>query len=204
MATILDPFDLLPQYTPAELEARARARCTAVGLDPDSQVTLEIGYGATIETPTYATIDQWRNFVMYDILHQFEVYDLAVNGPKTYYEASDTTENTSSTTDVLLSGMVVTVTDDGNYLVNFDGVLEGNSNNRTIFYSVYINGVQDAFSERERFIRSNMTGTQLPAYTKTLLAGLSAGDVIDIRWRVSGGSADFHNRSITAQRVRLT
>ena len=98
-------------------------------------------------------------------------------------EASATaTTTTTSTTDVLMTGMTLTP-GAGDYLAVFstsvknDGVVQSN-----IFASIYVNGVQQAHTERRVLQEASIFGTEQPLMTYAHIT-VGAGQAVEIKWR---------------------
>jgi len=105
---------------------------------------------------------------------------------------------TTSTSDVVVTGMTVTP-GAGDYLVFFTGSLENTNANKQGTVSIYSNGVQIAASE----IQSQMPANRpVPISTNAYITGLGAGQAIDIRWNVVGNTGTFHQRTLIVQRVK--
>jgi hypothetical protein len=103
---------------------------------------------------------------------------------------------TTSTTDVLLTGMTITP-GAGNYLVMFSCQQQNNVAASSNIFSIYVNGVQVAASSRQDRI-TTATINQAVAL-QTYVVGVLAGQVIEVRWRVPGGptTGTVSNRELT-------
>ena len=105
---------------------------------------------------------------------------------------------TTSTSDVVISGMSITP-GAGDYLVFFTGSVENTNNNKQETVSIYKNGVQIAAS----VIQGNATGgSAIPVASNAYITGLGAGQAIDVRWNVTGNTGTFHQRTLIVQRVK--
>ena len=91
----------------------------------------------------------------------------------------------------------------GDYLVWFSGSVEGNAATTNQFVSIYQNGAKVAHSERQSFTESSIPNTSFPVATHAFLAGVGAGQPIDIRWRTEGGTATMHERTLVAPKSML-
>lgn len=106
-------------------------------------------------------------------------------------------DTTTSVTDVLVAGMTLTPAA-GTYLVTFStsGVNSGNGASR-MFFSIYVNGVQVAHSEREFGISG---GGNVAVYTNAVVT-VNGAQAIEARWRAVAGTNTAHERSLTLIRV---
>jgi hypothetical protein len=86
----------------------------------------------------------------------------------------------------------------GNWLCVFSADTQ-NSNAQTNTFSIYVNGVQIAATQRGIRIQ---TGAQdyFIAIT-TLITGVLDGQAIDVRWRVTGNTATVNGRELTVVRA---
>ena len=114
-------------------------------------------------------------------------------------EVSATSDiTTTSTSDVVVTGMTVTP-GAGDYLVFFTGSMENTNSNKQGTLSIYSNGVQIAAS----VVQSQMPANRPVAMaTNAYITGLSAGQVIDVRWNVTANTGTFHQRTLIVQRVK--
>ncbi len=110
------------------------------------------------------------------------------------------TTNHSGASDTLVSGMTATP-GAGDYEVVFSASADLDSVNIQLFYSIYVNGVQIAHSERE-FRRGGSAGDIAGTlHTKADAIGVGAGQAIEIRARLSAGSSDIFQRSMSIKKV---
>ncbi len=109
------------------------------------------------------------------------------------------TTTTTSVTDVQIGSMTLTP-GAGNYMVYFGGSVENPSASDT-FFSVYVNGAQVAHSERDLFEETSFTNTFYPVSLHSYVSGVGAGQVIEIKWRVSAGTASITERTLVVQKV---
>jgi len=99
----------------------------------------------------------------------------------TILEASATAATTTtSTTDVLMAGMTLTP-GAGDYLAVFSTSVKATSASN-IFVSIYVNGVQQAHTERRVFQESSIAGFEQPLMTYAHIA-VGAGQAVEIKWR---------------------
>ena len=105
---------------------------------------------------------------------------------------------TTSTTDVVVANMTLTP-GAGNYLVLFTVTWQGSSASLTVTFSIYVNGVQVAGSERG--IRVTAGGAAMTGPISLVISGVLAAQVVDIRWRVSTGTGTLGNRNLTLIKV---
>lgn len=101
---------------------------------------------------------------------------------------------TTSTSDTPMSGMSITLAAAGDYLIFFHGSVENSNANVPIHVSVYVNGSKQLYTEVHS---SSQANAPTPVAISTLAAGLSAGQIIDIRWRVNGNTGTAHQRALT-------
>lgn len=104
---------------------------------------------------------------------------------------------TTSLTDVVATGMTITPTA-GTYIVLFSSDMKNSSNNRTMNYSIYVNGVQVANSQRINSVNNNIDRNV--AHTSSVVT-VNGSEAIDIRWRTSGNTATMGNRILTLLKV---
>ncbi len=119
-----------------------------------------------------------------------------VNVPATSADINATSyTTTTSTSDELINGMASTP-GAGNYIAFFSSSWE-NDNTETMCLSIYINGVKDEASERRYYVDGSIPDTPLPVATQVTVNGLGDGEVIDVRWRTTNGTAKMHQRKLT-------
>lgn len=109
--------------------------------------------------------------------------------------SGDTT--TGSNSDVVVSSMTLTP-GAGTYLVVFSSDWSNSGNNTSQFVSCYANGVKVGNSERQY---ARATTSKRDGVAINCIATVAAGQAIDIRWRVSGGTGTLGNRSISLIKV---
>ncbi|KKN30612.1 hypothetical protein LCGC14_0832260 [marine sediment metagenome] len=110
------------------------------------------------------------------------------------------TTNHAGATDTLVALMTSTP-GAGDYEVEFGASADLDTVNISMFYSIYVNGVQIAHSERE-FRRGGSAGDVAGAlHTKADAIGVGDGQAIEIRARLSAGSADIFQRSLSIKKV---
>lgn len=109
--------------------------------------------------------------------------------------AGDTT--TGSTTDVVVGSMTLTL-GAGTYLVFFTSDWSNSTSNGSQWLSCFANGVQVPGSER-RYSRS--TTSKRDGVALNCVATVAAGQAIDIRWRVSGGTGTLGTRALSLIKV---
>lgn len=119
---------------------------------------------------------------------------VAVQPPVSQVSATGTT-TTTSTTDVLINSMTITVAGSGSYMIMFSGSVE-NSANSTNFVSIYVNGTQVAHSQRRMVVVTQTQGAAFPIATQCYVTGVTAGQTIEARWRVTAGTATMYNRTL--------
>ncbi len=121
-------------------------------------------------------------------------------------ELGDTNEvsETASTTTTnaayeALSGMSITP-GAGDYLVWFSGTLR-NSSTGTQHVSLYLDAGQIAESEREITTETSIPNTRYVTATHAFIAGVTAGQTINVRWKTSAGTATMLERTLTVTKV---
>lgn len=110
---------------------------------------------------------------------------------------SSTNTTTTSTTDVLLTGMTITP-GAGTYLVLFTGCSTNNTLSASNEVSLYLDGVRQNTTARRKNNDSVVSGTILQgvhAFAKKVT--VSAGQTIEVRWKVSAGTGTFNERILT-------
>jgi len=118
-----------------------------------------------------------------------------IGTPAQVSATGDTT--TISPTDGLLSGMTLTP-GAGGYLIWFTTTLENTSGAQSTTISIYVGGVQVAHTERPSKGQAN---NPYPVATHAYVTGVTGGQAIEIRWRVSGGTGTTHQRTLTVVKV---
>ncbi len=104
---------------------------------------------------------------------------------------------TTSTTDVVATTMTITPTA-GTYIAFFNSNASFSTNNLTLSYSFYANAVKVTNSERQFINASTQNRTSINLHA---IITVSAGQAIDVRWRISSGTATMGNRILTLVRV---
>jgi hypothetical protein len=106
---------------------------------------------------------------------------------------------TTSTSDVLLSGMTVTPAA-GTYKVmaHASSTLSSNTN---IFFSLYVGGSQVSNSEGQRTRASNQTNTQRMDWNFFDDVTVNGTQAIEIRWRVASGTGTAYDRQLSILKV---
>ncbi|MBP9702465.1 peptidoglycan DD-metalloendopeptidase family protein [Candidatus Woesebacteria bacterium] len=109
---------------------------------------------------------------------------------------------TTSATDTQLDSMTLTP-GAGDYMVYFSGSLGTGTTEAHIYSSIYVNGSQVTHSERDLFVEasyatpSNFVGMSTHAY----VSGVGAGQVIEVMWRTTAGTASSRDRTLVVQKV---
>lgn len=107
-------------------------------------------------------------------------------------------DTTASLTDVLMVGMTKSVALAASYELTFSGSIVNSANGaERTWVSFYVNGVQVAESERS-------VGTSGGAYAPTTvscIAPVGAGQTVEVRWRVAGGTSTVRRRCFTLKRL---
>jgi phage-related tail fiber protein len=107
---------------------------------------------------------------------------------------------TSSSSDVLMTSMTLTP-GAGNYLALFSGSLSHSALQDT-YMSFYVNGVQVTASER-RFsvVDIKQQGMICPVSMQAILASVSAGQAIEVKWKTTGATATVYKRALTLIKI---
>jgi hypothetical protein len=87
----------------------------------------------------------------------------------------------------------------GDYIVLYSGIWSGSSASLVATFSIYVNAVQVASTERS--IRVTAGGASMTSPLSFYVTGVTAGQVVDIRWRVSTGTGTLGNRNFILQKV---
>ncbi len=120
-------------------------------------------------------------------------------GVSTFQATALGSTTTTSGTDVLVPGMSL-IPGPGDFVVMFNTSWE-NSSADDMFVSIYVNGVQVAASERINEMESSIVDAELTAATHAFVQGVLAGEVIDIRFRNTGGTLTMLNRTLILLKV---
>lgn len=116
---------------------------------------------------------------------------------------------TTSTVDVLMTGLTITVPVAGTWQVIANSTMSGNTSGAIIYMSIWAGGAQVVGSE-QRSIPFFASGAGLGAGTSNIAmtgstfaeATLTAGQTIEIRWRATSGTGTSTNRAMMIRRVR--
>lgn len=106
---------------------------------------------------------------------------------------------TTSTTDVAMNSMSITP-GAGDYWVSFTASMGNSNNNQSVFFSIYSNGSQITSSERG-FELLTPANTRHVGSTNAYITGLSGGQAIEIRWRVSANTGTVRQRTLLVMKV---
>ncbi len=101
---------------------------------------------------------------------------------------------TTSTTDVLLTGMTITPTTAGTYLVMATGDGFNNTNNKINTYSIYVNGTIVTNSS------ATLISTKSIPWAITTTVAWTTG-AIDVRWKVDANTGNTDNRRLVIVRL---
>jgi len=105
---------------------------------------------------------------------------------------------TTSTSYILIPSMTIAPSA-GDYLIFFTGSVENSSNTDIVTISIYNNGVLIAASEVA--CESFKGGSSKPIASNAYLTNVVTGNVIEVRWKVSGGTGTCHQRTLIIQKV---
>jgi hypothetical protein len=106
---------------------------------------------------------------------------------------------TESTSYVVATGMTITP-GAGDYLVFFTSSIASSSNKKTVFVSLFKNGIQIPASEI-KFLTA-ASDAIAPVVTSAYVPGILAGETIDVRWKVSANTGTMYQRTLIAQKVK--
>ena len=117
----------------------------------------------------------------------------------TYTVTNAGATSTTSTTDTLLTGMILNNVPAGTYLLNFGTSVQNNTNNTQIWTNIYVNNilVNDTEMGWRRGNQDNRGTHNYAGYPITL----TATSTVEIRWRTSTGTATSRNRNLTLLKV---
>ena len=104
----------------------------------------------------------------------------SIGGHITFRANAVSEVTTTLDTDTVIPGMTITP-GAGTYLAEFASAAAVNKNARTVFVSLYVNGVQVALTEREAGGQSNNVG----GIVFTAEVTVADAQAIDVRWRVN-------------------
>lgn len=105
---------------------------------------------------------------------------------------------TTSATEVLIPGMTITP-GSGDYLIFFTGAVENTGFGDPVTISIYSNGSQIAASVIKC---ESFGGMSNPIGSNAYLTNLGAGQAIEVKWKVSGGTGTCHQRTLIVQKVK--
>ena len=110
------------------------------------------------------------------------------------------TTTIASGTYALLDSMTLTP-GAGDYVLSFTSSVEG-TNDTDIFFSVYVNGVAVAHTERVFRSEASIVDRSHTVAIYAYLPSVGAGQAVEIRWqRGISGTATCHERTLTLQEV---
>lgn len=110
---------------------------------------------------------------------------------------------TTSASDVLLTGMSITPSLAGTYLVMFSTWLTQSTGNDIVTMSIYVNGVQNSGSIRSAipFVGALSAVTQdMPLATQAIVTYTTG--TIQIDWHVNAGTGTAHNGTLDIMRLQ--
>ena len=124
--------------------------------------------------------------------------------PSVTNQALTTTVTSSSTTDVAPAslggtGLSIAAPAAGNYLCQFSCQFQSSSATGVVTFSIYVNGVKVAQSERG--FRVAAGGANEAIALSTYLTGVAITQAIDVRWRQSTGTGTITNRELIIMRA---
>jgi hypothetical protein len=123
----------------------------------------------------------------------------AQSAPAMTEVASTVTDTTASASDTLLAGMTVTPVA-GTYRVDFSASVDHSSTGASVWFSVYLDGVQVAASERF-FRRGGAQGDVTNVVHCMAKVTVNGAQIIEIRWRTDASLAASYRRQMMVQAV---
>ena len=150
--------------------------------------------GSTGSAPTAATLTAGNGITITNGAGSITI----ANEPTITQVTATADATTTSTTDVLLTGMTITP-GAGDYLVFFTGSVENTNSSKQGPVSIYSNGTQIAASVIQLAAGG---GIIIPVATNAYITGLGAGQAIEVRWKVISNTGTFHQRTMIVQKVK--
>jgi hypothetical protein len=145
---------------------------------------------------------QWRTTgTSTATMHQRTLVISKINAADTTQASETADDTTGSATDVVVTGMTLNPTSDGDYRIWFSGSAEGTASNSTQYVSLYVNNVQIAHSERQIFTEGSIQDTSFPVASHAFVTGVTAGQPVEVRWRTTAGTATMHERTLVIEKV---
>jgi len=155
--------------------------------------------GSTGNTPVSANITAGNGIAITN-----GAGSISVAFEPTIYQQTGTSASsltTTSTSDVQLSTpMSYTIPSDGDYLVTFTAVVSNNTTGRGVIMSIYNNGTRIEASEIQA--TSGQAGDRNTIASQAYIQGMTASQVIDIRWRAESNTATIRGRTLIVQKVK--
>lgn len=156
-------------------------------------------YSSSTQVASSVPFDNATNsFVATDVQAAIEEVRSLIN--QEISATADTT--TTSTTDVLVSGMTVTPVS-GTYLVWFSSSVDHSNQSVAVVVSLYSGGTLKANSVRSPIPRFNGVGaiTLGPVVAINGTVTVNGAQAIEIRWKTASGTATMHQRCINIVKV---
>lgn len=127
---------------------------------------------------------------------------LLASGISTTEVSATADATTTSTTDVLMTGMTITPVA-GTYLVVFSGYVDHSAQSVAVPISIYVGGAQKADSVRAPVPRFNGVGanTLSPVVATNGIVTVNGSQAIEIRWKVASGTGTVHQRTLDIIRI---
>lgn len=109
---------------------------------------------------------------------------------------------TTSTTDVLMTGMTITPPA-GNYLVWFSTTVDHSAQSVAVVISIYSGGTLKTDSVRSPVPRFNGIGANslTPMASTNGVVTVNGAQAIEIRWKTASGTATAHQRTLNIAKV---
>jgi len=104
---------------------------------------------------------------------------------------ASTQTSTTSTVDVLIASLTITPTVTGTYLCMATISVEGDTKNEDIAFNIYVNGAVVAPADHVP-VRANK-GKNGPLASFSVIAPITSGDDIEVRWRTLSGETVLAN-----------
>jgi len=122
--------------------------------------------------------------------------DNVISKPVYQTSAIDPFIVTSSSYSII--SLQITIAEEGDYLVNFSSSYENNTSGSLNMISIFIDDQIFEPSERRDFFNNALETRNVS--TISYLTGLHAGQLIDVRCKVSTGEAKLYNRTLIVQK----
>jgi len=153
-----------------------------------------LGSGEAIEV-------RWRTSAGTATMHErtLVVYEITASD---YTQVTDTVDDPiTSSTYTQVDNMTITP-GAGDYNVWFSSSLACNTTNVYQYVAIFVGGVEVAHTERDLYHENSMDNLgQFNVMTHAYVENVGASDVIEVRWRTTGGTATMFERTLVVQSV---